>query len=134
MGIRGPRNNPKQIAAAKEKGATVLTSFEIKLNGIEYAVNRALEVAKAGTDAVYITVCSDILDVAYNPGGAVDLNGLTSFELSLILHQLACAGIDDFDIVEISPLSELNDVSSHTAVWMSLYVMSGIVKDKFNLK
>jgi len=81
-----------------------------------------------------VLVCSDVLDVAYNPGGAVDLNGLTSFELSLILHQLACAGIDGFDIVEISPLSDLNDVSSHTAVWMSLYVMSGIVKDKFNLK
>jgi agmatinase len=134
MGIRGPRNNPKQTAAAKEKGATILTSFEIKLNGIEYAVNRALEVVKAGTEAVYITVCSDILDIAYNPGGAADPNGLTSFELSLILHQLACAGIDGFDITEISPLSDLNDVSSHTAVWMSLYVMSGIVKDKFNLK
>jgi agmatinase len=134
MGIRGPRNNPKQTAAAKEKGATILTSFEIKLNGIEYAVDRALEVVKAGTEAVYITVCSDVLDVAYNPGGAADPNGLTSFELSLILHQLACAGIDGFDITEISPLSDLNDVSSHTAVWMSLYVMSGIVKDKFNLK
>jgi len=132
MGIRGPRNNPKQIAAAKEKGATVLTSFEIKLKGIEYAVDRALEVAKAGTEAVYVTVCSDILDVAYNPGGAVDLNGLTSFELSLILHQLARAGINGFDIVEISPLSDLNDVSSHTAVWMSLYVMSGMVKNRFN--
>jgi len=134
MGIRGPRNNPKQIAAAKEHGATILTSFEIKLKGIEFAVNKALEVAKAGTEAVYVTVCSDILDVAYNPGGAADPNGLTSFELSLILHQLACAGIDGFDITEVSPLSDINDVSSHTAAWMSIYVMSGIVKDKFNLK
>jgi agmatinase len=134
MGIRGPRNNPKQVAFAKEKGATILTSFEIKLNGIEYAVNRALEVAKAGTDAVYVTVCSDVLDAAFNPGGPIDFNGLTPFELSLILHKLACAGIDGFDIAEIYPPSDPASVSSHAAVWMSLYVMSGIVKDRFNLE
>lgn len=134
MGIRGPRNNPEQVALAKEKGATILTSFEIKLNGIDYAVNKALEVAKAGTDAVYVTVCSDILDVAFNPGGSADFNGLTSFELSLLLHKLACAGIDGFDITEIYPPQDPNHVSSHMAVWMSLYVMSGIVKYKFDLK
>lgn len=134
MGIRGPRNNPKQVAFAKEKGATILTSFDIKQYGIEYSVNKALDVAKAGTKSVYVTVCSDVLDVAFNPGGPPDLNGLTSFELSLILHKLACEGINGFDITEIYPLSDLNNVSSHTAVWMSLYVMSGIVKNKFNLK
>jgi agmatinase len=57
---------------------------------------------------------------------------LTSFELSLILHKLACAGINGFDIAEIYPPSDPNNVSSHAAVWMSLYVMSGIVKDRFN--
>lgn len=133
MGIRGPRHNPKQIAAAKKHGATILTSFEIKQKGIEYAVAKALEVAKAGTKAVYITVCSDVLDIAYNPGGAVDLNGLTSFELSLILHQIASEGIHGFDFVEVSPQTDPNNVSSHTAAWMSLYVMSGMVKDRFNL-
>lgn len=134
MGIRGPRNNPKQAAFAKERGATVLTSFDIKLNGIDYAVKKALEVAKNGTDAVYITVCSDVLDVASNPGGPPDLNGLTSFELSLLLHKLASAGIDGFDFVEIYPPTDPNNVSSHVATWMALYVMSGIAKNKFNLK
>lgn len=133
MGIRGPRNNPKQVALAKEKGATILTSFEMKLKGIDSAVNKALEVAKAGTDAVYVTVCSDILDVAHNPGGSADFNGLTSFELSLLLHKLASAGISGFDITEIYPPQDPNNVSSHLAVWMSLYVMSGIVKHRLEL-
>jgi agmatinase len=83
MGIRGPRNNPKQVEIAKEKGATIVTSFDIKLNGIESAINKALEVSKDGTDAVYVTVCFDVLDAAFNPGGSADLNGLTSFELSV---------------------------------------------------
>jgi len=134
MGIRGPRNNPKQVEIAKEKGATIITSFEMRLNGIEAAVKKALEVAQDGTEAVYVTVCFDVLDVAFNPGGSADFNGLTSFELSLVLHKLATAGIHGFDIVEIYPPSDVNNVSSHAAVWMSLYVMSGIVKDKFNLE
>jgi agmatinase len=132
MGIRGPRNNPKQVQAAKERGATILTSFEIKEKGVDYAIDKALEVVKSGTEAVYITVCSDVLDVAYNPGGAADPNGLTSFELTQILHRSAIAGIDGFDYVEVSPLSDVNNVSSHTAVWMALYVMSGVVKNRFN--
>jgi agmatinase len=134
MGIRGPRNNPQQVAFAKEKGATILTSFEMKLSGIDNAVNKALEVTKAGTDAVYVTVCSDILDVANNPGGSADFNGLTSFELSLLLHKLAGAGINGFDITEIYPPQDPNNVSSHLAVWMSLYVMSGVVKHRLKLK
>ncbi len=134
LGIRGPRNNPKQVEFAREKGATILTSFDIRMNGIDYAVKKAIEVVKGDTDAVYVTVCSDVLDVAFNPGGPPDINGLTSFELSLILYKLACAGINGFDITEIYPPSDFNNISSHTAVWMSLYVMSGIVKNKFNAK
>ena len=134
MGIRGPRNNPKQVEFARERGATILTSFEIKQQGIEHAVNKALEVAKDGTDAVYITVCFDILDVAFNPGGSADFNGLSSFELSLILNKLASAGINGFDIAEIYPPIDPNDVSSHAAAWMSVYVMSGMAKNKYNIK
>jgi len=134
MGIRGPRNNPRQVEFAKARGATILTSFEMKRNGIDSAIEKALEVVKDGTDAVYVTVCFDILDIAFNPGGSPDLNGLTSFELSIILHKLACAGINGLDIVEVYPPTDPNNVSSHAAVWMSLYVMSGIVKNRFNPK
>jgi len=133
MGIRGPRNNPHQVEIAKEKGATIITSFDIKLKGIEYAVKKALDISKTDTEAVYITVCSDILDVAFNPGGPPDPCGLSSFELSLLLYKIASAGIAGFDFVEIYPIIDPNNVSSHIATWMALYVMSGIAKNKFNL-
>jgi len=133
MGIRGPRNNPHQVEIAKEKGATIITSFDIKLKGIDYAVKKALDISKTDTEAVYVTVCSDILDVAFNPGGPPDPCGLSSFELSLLLHKIASAGIAGFDFVEIYPIIDPNNVSSHIATWMALYVMSGIAKNKFNL-
>lgn len=134
MGIRGPRNNPKQMKSALDVGASIITGYEIKKKGIDCAIQKALEIAKDGTDAVFVTVCSDILDVAFNPGGPPDMNGLTTFELSEILFRLAAAGINGFDFVEVYPSTDLNQVSSHTAAWMAIYVMSGIAKHRFNLE
>lgn len=133
MGIRGPRNNPLQMENARRVGAQVMTAFEIKEKGVEYALKRALEVVGTGTDAIYVTVCSDILDVAFNPGGPPDVNGLTPFELTYLLYGLATNGIAGFDFVEIYPLADRNNVSSHTAAWMGIYVLSGIAKRKMNL-
>lgn len=130
LGIRGPRNNPKGMKAAKEAGAVVLNSFEIKEKGIDYTINKALETAKKDTEAVYVSVCSDVLDVAFNPGGPPDFCGLSSYELAKILYGIAAAGIDGFDIVEIYPPSDRNDVSSHAAVWMIVYILNGLAKYK----
>jgi agmatinase len=133
MGIRGPRNSPEQFETAKKSGATVMTSFDIRLNGIVNAVNKALKIVREDTESVYVTVCSDALDASANPGGPPDFNGLTSFELSFILHKIASSGINGFDFVEIYPPNDPNNVSSHLAVWMILYVLSGVVKHKFGL-
>lgn len=133
VGVRGPRNNPRQVEIAREVGATVLTGFDVKRIGIEETLRRAIEVVSEGTDAVYVTVCSDVLDVAFNPGGPPDINGMTSFELSYLLRGLATHGIDAFDFVEIYPPNDRNNVSGHTAVWMALYVMAGIVRQRFDV-
>lgn len=132
MGIRGPRNNPDQMRFAREVGSQVMTGFEIRRKGVEYALQKALDVAGTDTDAIYVTVCSDILDVAFNPGGPPDLNGLTSYELSYLLYNLAARGIGAFDFVEIYPPTDRNSVSSHTAAWMGIYVMSGMAKRKMD--
>ncbi len=130
MGIRGPRNNPSQLKIAKERGAKVITSFEIKERGGDQAVAEAIEVLKNGTDTIYITVCSDVLDVAHNPGGPPDPNGLSTYELSRILMAGSAAGIGGFDFVEIYPTTDRNNVSGHTAVWMAVYVMAGMVRHR----
>ncbi len=130
MGIRGPRSNGKQMAYAREAGATVMTSFEIKRKGIDFALKKALEIAAEDTEAVYVTVCSDILDVAFNPGGPPDLNGLSSYELSNLLYGFASSGIAAFDFVEIYPFNDSISVSAHTAAWMAIYVLSGLAQHK----
>ena len=133
LGIRGPRNNPNGIKEAKKYGATVITGMEVKVQGYMDSIRKALEIATKDTDALYVTVCSDILDVANNPGGPPDPCGMTTFELAMMLHECGKAGISAFDYVEIYPGTDLGNVSSHNAVWMTLYMLAGVTKRVFKL-
>lgn len=133
FGIRGPRNNSKGMIAAKKVGATVITGMEIKMNGILESIKRAIDIASDGTDAIYITVCSDILDIANNPAGPPDPCGLTSFELAVALHECGKANAQAFDMVELYPPKDPNNTSSHVATWMAIYFLAGVTKRKFGL-
>lgn len=133
IGVRGPRNHPDGLKNAARHNATVITGMDIKLNGWRQAIERAIAVAGDGTEAIYVTVCSDILDIANNPGGPPDPCGMTSFELAMMLHACGQAKTEAFDYVEIYPLEDKANVSSHTAVWMTLHLLAGVAKRKFNL-
>lgn len=133
FGIRGARNAPQDGAYAKKIGAKVVTINDIRMGDMKdymKIVKEAYDAAAEGTDAVYVTVCSDVLDIAYNPGGPLDGNGLTTFELFNALYYFACRGIAGFDVVEIYPPADPNNTSSHIAVQMILYVLAGLSKRK----
>lgn len=133
FGIRGARNAPQDGAYAKKIGAKVVTINDIRMGDMKdymKIVKEAYDTAAEGTDAVYVTVCSDVLDIAYNPGGPLDGNGLTTFELFNALYYFACRGIAGFDVVEIYPPADPNNTSSHIAVQMILYVLAGLSKRK----
>lgn len=133
FGIRGPRNNPAGLKNAKKFGATVITGMEVKMNGVLESIKKAIEIASEGTEAIYVTVCSDILDVANNPAGPADPCGLTTFELAIALHECGKAKCESFDLVELYPPQDPNNVSSHVATWMTIYLLAGVTKRKFNL-
>lgn len=130
VGIRGPRNTKAQAEYAQSIGATTYTILDIQRKGIDRVVEEAYEIAAKGTEKVYVTVCSDALDVAYNPGGPPDPNGLTSLELSLALYKLAAKGIHGFDLVEIYPPADPNNVASHVGAWLIQYVLAGLAQRK----
>lgn len=132
VGIRGPRNNYRALDEARKYGASVITSFEVKRMGAEESIRKAIEIASQGTKAIYVTVCSDALDVAFNPGGPADMCGLTSFELAIMLHQCGLAGAKGFDFMEVYPPDDLHGISSHCACWMAIYMMSGIAQGKIS--
>ena len=128
LGIRGPRNSPLQMALAQEAGCTVITTHQFRAQGPERTLEQALEIAHRGTRAVYLTICSDILDAAHNPGGAPDFDGLNSHELFNLVHGIAKAGIRGMDFVEIYPFQDTANRSAHLAVWTIVHALAGLVQ------
>jgi len=130
VGIRGPRNSPAQLAIAKEMGAKVFTMGDVRKRGFDAVMEDAINVAHEKTKHVFVTICSDCSDAAYNPGGPADFNGLTSRELLPWLFTVGESGISGADYVEVYPTLDPNGFSSHLAAWALIYLMAGIASRK----
>ncbi|TMW73988.1 agmatinase family protein [Alteribacter natronophilus] len=126
LGIHGPRNKPENGRLAKKVGATTLTVNDVReAEDLRKFANEVYDIAAKETDAVYLSICSDVLDHAYNPGGPADGNGLTSYELLTIVHEAAKRGVCGMDFVEVYPQQDQTDFSSHFASWVILYGLAG---------
>lgn len=125
LGIRGPRNSPAQLAYAREMGATVFTIRDVRRRGMEAVIEDVIRIAHEGTDHVYVTMCSDCIDAAFNPGGPADFNGLFPHELFSALYRLGETGLDGVDFVEVYPSQDPWSVSSHLATWALVHALAG---------
>ncbi len=130
IGIRGPRNHPQERREACKYGASIITAKEIKEQGYYSSIKKALKIAQEQTDAIYVTVCSDVLDGAANPQGPIDPCGLSSFEICMMLNECGYAGARSFDFVEIYPESQGAHISAHTANYFAIYFMNGVARGR----
>lgn len=130
IGIRGPRNSPSQLDYAKKMGATIFTMKEIRKRGIDAVTTEAIKIAYKKTKRVYITICSDCIDAAFNPGGPIDFNGLFPHELFASLYRLGESGISGLDYVEVYPNQDPHSFSSHLASWAIIYALAGMASRK----
>ncbi|ANQ63422.1 agmatinase family protein [Staphylococcus equorum] len=127
-GIHGPRNHPSTGRYAEEAGAVTITINDIReSNNIKQFARDIYAQASADVDVVYLTICSDVLDFAYNPGGPVDGNGLTSYELLTMIHEFGALGLCGMDYVEVYPMKDANQNSAHFVSTAVLYVLAGHV-------
>jgi arginase family enzyme len=79
-------------------------------------VERALEVARDGTDGIYLSVDVDSLDGAYAPGTCVPTpGGLTSRELLQLVRGVARRGLVGVDVVETAPSLDSSSVTAAIA-------------------
>lgn len=128
FGIRGPRSSPLQAELVRRAGAQLMTMAQIRAMGFEAAVKKALDLAHQGTRAVYLTICSDILEAAFNPGGPPDFDGLTPHELFRLVNLTARRGLAGMDYVEIYPPQDPSNRSSHLAAWTFIHALCGLVQ------
>lgn len=134
IGIRGPRNHREEVANAKKFGATVITSMEVKRDGWQAAIKKAIAIASKDTDFLYVTICADSLDAAFMPQGPQDMGGLTSFELLMMVREAGLAGGQSFDFVEIYPENGTLQTASHVGCWLALYFLNGVAERRKNAK
>lgn len=132
IGIRGPRNHQEEFNNAKKYGANVILCREIKKNGWEASIKKAIELASKDTEVMYVTICADSLDAAFMPQGPQDMGGLTSFELLMMVHEAGLAGACALDFVEIYPDAYSLQPASHVGCWLALYFLNGVAERRKN--
>ncbi len=130
IGIRGPRNSSSQAGYARDMGARVFSIGEIRKRGMDAVMEEAITVASQNTKHLYVTICSDCIDAAFNPGGPADFNGLFPHELFSALFTLGELGIAGLDYVEVYPNQDPHSFSSHLASWAIIYALAGLASRK----
>ncbi len=104
VGISGWMNPRTELAYCREHGITVIWLEEIWERGVAWAVGRAAEVTRDGTDGVYLSFDVDSLDGAYAPGTCCPSpGGLTSREALELVRGISRDGLLGVDVVEVAP-------------------------------
>jgi agmatinase len=104
VGISGWMNPRSELAYCREHGITVIWLEEIWAHGTAWAVERAIEVARAGTDGVYLSFDIDSLDHAHAAGTCCPTpGGMSSREAIEIVRGVARDGLLGVDVVEVAP-------------------------------
>ncbi|KAB7708152.1 agmatinase [Bacillus aerolatus] len=130
-GIHGPRNQPQAGRNAKAANAVTITINDIRAQKDLKAFAKEIhQLASKDVDCVYLSICSDVLDFAFNPGGPVDGNGLTSYELLTLVHEICKEGVIGMDFVEVYPQQDPSQFSAHLASTIILYALAGVILNK----
>jgi formiminoglutamase len=128
FGIHGFMNASYYKRWVEGQGGTIYTARAIRKAGIEEMVGRALEITGNGTDAIYVTVDIDVLELGYAPGtAAATADGLHPVDL---LEALFILGQDPrvaaIDFVELDPHRDVADITARTFGSSILTFLAGL--------
>jgi formiminoglutamase len=128
VGIHGFMNANYYKRWVERQGGTIFTGRQVRRAGIESIVQQALEIAGDGTDAIYVTVDIDVLELAYTPGtGAATPEGLHPMDLSEALFTLGQhPKVGIIDLVEHDPVKDVAGITGRTLTTAFLTFLSGL--------
>jgi formimidoylglutamase len=117
IGINGWLNSRFYRDYCREMGVTVIPARQVHQRGIEDVVAEALEKATAGTEAIFLSIDIDGLDLSVAPGTcAPSPGGLSAYEaleaVWLIGQHPKTKGLD---VVEVAPPLDQGGVTSMMA-------------------
>jgi arginase len=102
----------------REAGVTVYSMAVIDRYGIRAVMERAIEIACAGTDGICASLDLDVMDPTVAPGvGTPSPGGLTVREAHLGMELLAASGaLLAIDVVEVNPILDARNRTAELAV------------------
>lgn len=114
VGIRGPLYGPEDIQDARDLGYQVIPMREARELGIDNVIDKIHK--RAGDNPVFVSFDIDFLDPAYAPGtGTPEVGGPTSFEALEYVRKLDGLNIKGFDLVEVLPTYDSNEITAVAA-------------------
>ena len=132
VGLRGYWPDGKTLAWMEEKGFRSHFITEIEEHGTDAVVDRAIDEALDGTDAIYLSVDIDVLDPAHAPGtGTAEPGGLSTRELLRAVRRIVDAvDLAGMDVVEVSPPYDHADLTSMAANRVVMEALSVLAAKK----
>lgn len=128
IGIHGFMNASYYKRWVEGHGGTIFTGRQCRKLGIEEVVNRAIDIAGRGVDAIYVTVDIDVLELGYAPGTAsASPEGLHPMDLFEALFALGkCPKVQAIDFVELDPWRDVADITTRTFANAMLTFLAGL--------
>ena len=97
----------EQWELARELGLNVFTLDDIRRDGIAAVTQRAIEIAGADCDAIYLSVDFDVLDGGYVAQTSTPaFDGLTNVDLTTAVDVLAKSKVGAMDLCGLNPFIE----------------------------
>lgn len=102
----------EEVEYAKKMGIQYITSHQIIRYGIRNAISKIIDESSV-SNHTYISIDMDVIDPSYAPGVEnPEPEGLTPTQLFDILYEIVDKRLLGFDVVEVSPPYDVNDVTS----------------------
>jgi len=128
LGIGGWQAPRPGVKVCRERETTIMTVNDCVEMGLDVAVERALEVAWDGADAVWLSFDVDSLDAAFVPGtGWPEPGGFLPREVLKLVRGVAARGLAGIEIVECSPPYDNAEITSLMGVRVIADVLGTLV-------
>lgn len=125
-------NSPIHADYAEAQGVTVIPALSVRREGIDRVVERALEVAGDGAEAIYVSIDIDAIDQSQAPGTAApNPFGLDARDVQVALRRIAqdpkTVGAE---VVEISPPLDVGDMTGNLGAALALNFFMGVTEGR----
>lgn len=133
LGIQKHSNTESLFKTADRLGVHYILAKDI-INSDINKIQKKLDKYLKSLDEVYITICSDVLSTAYAPGvSAPQPLGLDPEKILLLIkHVLKSKKTLSFDIAEVSPRFDHDNITANMASILVYSVVTSLANQIFN--